>query len=180
MVKSITDLIFSGGLEDLLADYMFGYGYMSYPGGAVLEDNLLKISLIATMMSTALWIIGILQIVFTYIALYKMYKLFNPNSAVAFLVVSILFNITQPFFIFSLRNRMPCYATAQPGGYPSYPQYPQYNDPPTGYAAPNAEPQAEPYATATVSAAVSEAVENIESPEEQQEAAAEDPWNRPE
>ena len=43
--------------------------------------------------------------VFSFIALYKVYKSCNPQNAVLFLVLSILFGITMPFFLFACRNK---------------------------------------------------------------------------
>lgn len=40
-----------------------------------------------------------------YIALYKVYKSCDPKHAVLFLVLSIVFNITLPFFVFACRNK---------------------------------------------------------------------------
>lgn len=49
--------------------------------------------------------VGIAYAVFRYIALYDLYISCNPRNGVAFLVLSILFNVTEPFFIFACRNR---------------------------------------------------------------------------
>lgn len=43
--------------------------------------------------------------VMIYIALYKVYKSCDPNHAVLFLVLSIIFSITMPFFVFACRNK---------------------------------------------------------------------------
>lgn len=43
--------------------------------------------------------------VMIYIALYKVYKSCDPKHAVLFLVLSIIFNITLPFFVFACRNK---------------------------------------------------------------------------
>lgn len=40
-----------------------------------------------------------------YIALYKVYKSCDPKHAVLFLVLSIIFNVTMPFFVFACRNK---------------------------------------------------------------------------
>ena len=40
-----------------------------------------------------------------YIALYKVYKSCDPKHAVLFLVLSIIFSITMPFFVFACRNK---------------------------------------------------------------------------
>ena len=43
--------------------------------------------------------------VMIYIALYKVYKSCDPKHATLFLVLSIIFNITLPFFVFACRNK---------------------------------------------------------------------------
>ncbi len=73
--------------------------------------------------------------VFLYLALYRVYRLFAPENAVAYLVVSILFPVTTPFFLFSLRDRQPgapCPAAPQNGCYAQ----PPYGAPQQPYGAP--------------------------------------------
>lgn len=53
----------------------------------------------------ALLVISIVLTVFQYIACYDLFVSCSPNNGVLFLVLSILFNITLPFFIFALRNK---------------------------------------------------------------------------
>jgi len=43
--------------------------------------------------------------VFRYMALYDIYTSMDPNNSVMFLVLSILFGITEPFFLFFSRNK---------------------------------------------------------------------------
>ena len=43
--------------------------------------------------------------VFNYIALYKIYKSCLPDYSVMFTVLSVLFNVAVPFFLFGLRNK---------------------------------------------------------------------------
>lgn len=50
-------------------------------------------------------IVGIVNLVFTCIALYDLYNSCWPSNAVMFLVLGIVFSITQPFFLFACRNR---------------------------------------------------------------------------
>lgn len=54
---------------------------------------------------TLLNLAGIALSVMIYIALYKVYKSCDPKHAVLFLVLSIIFNITLPFFVFACRNK---------------------------------------------------------------------------
>lgn len=50
-------------------------------------------------------LLAILYSIFTYIALYKTYKLFAPDNAALYLVLSILFRVATPIIIFCLRNK---------------------------------------------------------------------------
>lgn len=49
--------------------------------------------------------IGIAIAVVHYIAMYDIYRSSNPENSVLFLVLSILFSFTEPFFIFFTRNK---------------------------------------------------------------------------
>ncbi len=49
--------------------------------------------------------IGIAVAIIYYMALYDIYKSMDPSNCVLFLVLSILFGVTQPFFLFFNRNK---------------------------------------------------------------------------
>lgn len=49
--------------------------------------------------------VSIAYAVFRFMALYDVYKSMDPSNCVLFLVLSILFSVTQPFFLFFNRNR---------------------------------------------------------------------------
>ena len=73
--------------------------------------------------------VSIACMVFHFIALYDLYCSCNPQNSVLFLVLSIVFGITEPFFVFGCRNkdlgmppRRPVYQDAQ-----QPPQIPQEN-----------------------------------------------------
>jgi len=50
-------------------------------------------------------VLMIIMMVFMYIALYDLYASCNPANATLFLVLSIFFSVTQPFFVFACRNK---------------------------------------------------------------------------
>lgn len=50
-------------------------------------------------------LISIAGVVFHFMALYDLYRSCNPGSSTVFLVLSIIFRITEPFFVFSCRNK---------------------------------------------------------------------------
>lgn len=50
------------------------------------------------------WLFPIAYTVYYFGALYRLYRMYKPENAVLFLVLSIIFAITIPFFLFSMRN----------------------------------------------------------------------------
>lgn len=63
--------------------------------------QLMQINGVQTLLNLA----SIALSVMIYIALYKVYKSCDPKHAVLFLVLSIIFSITMPFFVFACRNK---------------------------------------------------------------------------
>ena len=53
----------------------------------------------------AVLVMAIILLVFTYIAMYDLYVSCDPSNATTYLVLSIVFNITQPFFMFFSRKK---------------------------------------------------------------------------
>ena len=61
--------------------------------------------------------IAIAMMVFRYMATYDLYSSCNPQNSTLFLVLSIIFSVTEPFFVFACRNMeagMPPRKTVQP------------------------------------------------------------------
>lgn len=56
-------------------------------------------------LSIVAWVLGVVQMVFAYIAFYDIFASCDPNNATIFLVLSILINATRPFFVFACRNK---------------------------------------------------------------------------
>ena len=54
-------------------------------------------------------VISVCCAVYLYISYYKIFKEYVGNSATAYLVISIIFPVTLPFFIFSIRNKVSGY-----------------------------------------------------------------------
>ena len=80
--------------------------------------------------------VAIALMVVRYMAMYDLYTSCNPQNNVVFLVLSIFFNVTEPFFVFFNRLKedgMPPRRTEEP-------QEPQYIPPQPAY-----EPPAEPW-----------------------------------
>ena len=75
----------------------------------VSEDVLMGriVGLILTVCALALPLagVGIASMVIQYMAVYDIYTSCDPENSVLFLVLSIVFSITQPFFLFFSRNK---------------------------------------------------------------------------
>lgn len=80
-------------------------GIMRGIGEDELVDQILGLALSLFGLSLPLIGIAIAYTVFRYMALYDVYKSMDPSNCILFLVLSILFGITRPFFLFFSRNR---------------------------------------------------------------------------
>lgn len=73
------------------------------------EEQLMRTILMPVMRMAGVGVVtsvlAIVQSVFQYIALYDLYTSCDPNNNVLFLVLSILFSVVRPFFIFACRNK---------------------------------------------------------------------------
>lgn len=97
----------------------------------VSEDVLLGriVGLILTVCGLALPLagVGIAAAVIQYMAVYDIYTSCDPENSVLFLVLSIVFSITQPFFLFFSRNKDKGMPPRKPE--PQQPQYTYQADP---------------------------------------------------
>ena len=70
------------------------------------SDSLAMLSgLVLVLTIFALAVLGIVSAVFYFMALYDLYTSCDPQYNVLFLVLSILFGVTEPFFLFFSRNK---------------------------------------------------------------------------
>lgn len=107
-----------------------------------------ELSLILSLVSLLISALTIGYAVVYYIAMYRVYIDYVPNNAVLFLVLSILFNIVEPFLVLSIRNKpaISIYGAQNPQWRPAPPAQPYYTPPVAGgqgYAAPP-QPDAQP------------------------------------
>lgn len=51
------------------------------------------------------WLAAAAMVVISFLALYDLYQSCDPKNAVLFLILSILFAVTQPFFLFACRKK---------------------------------------------------------------------------
>lgn len=75
--------------------------------GAVLQNETRAVTMAIWMLLGYFLLLAeiIVFAVFQYIALHKIYKSCDPKNTTLFLVLSILFNITMPFFLFACRKK---------------------------------------------------------------------------
>jgi hypothetical protein len=86
--------------------WLFGIG-MAASGLAaeVLEEDILKFLIAPVVMTLPMLALSIVTVVFRYIALYDLYTSCSPQNNVMFLSLSIIFKVTEPFFIFFNRKK---------------------------------------------------------------------------
>lgn len=85
--------------------------------GETIPNGLIASLLVVVVSYLALFGISIAYCVIYYIALWRIFAIFNNSSATAFLIISILFSITTPFFIFAIRNYKPLLTFGERMGY---------------------------------------------------------------
>lgn len=68
-------------------------------------DSMLGSVLVATGLAVTMSGIAVASAVIYYMALYDIYTSMDPANSVLFLVLSILFRVTEPFFLFFSRNK---------------------------------------------------------------------------
>lgn len=99
-------------IVDTMGSAMYGM-----PEEQVMEEAL---GMVISILGLAIPVMGvsIAYAVIRFMALYDVYKSLDPNNCVLFLVLSILFKVTEPFFLFFNRNK--------DGGMPPRRQQPEY------------------------------------------------------
>ena len=80
-------------------------GFMSGRLDAVAEEMIIAPVIIMVLLCLPLIGVSIATAVIHYMALYDIYTSCTPRNNVLFLVLSIIFGITEPFFLFFSRNR---------------------------------------------------------------------------
>ena len=81
---------------------------MNYETGEISEDMTMTLGLSVVgmlLLALPLMVVGIIKVVFQYIAYYEVFKSCDPGSAVLYLVLSIVISICHPIFMFLCRNK---------------------------------------------------------------------------
>ncbi len=100
-----------------------------------------ELSLILALVSLVFSGLTIAYAVVYYISMYRIYVDYVPTNAVLFLVLSIIFNIVEPFLVLSIRNKpaISIYGAQNPQWRPAPAPAQPYNNPPypgQGYTTP--------------------------------------------
>lgn len=85
----------------------------------------LGLSVTLMFVALATMVVAVVQAVFAYMALYDLFRSCDPDNAVLFLVLSIVFSNLSPIFIFAVRNRdlgMPPRRSTDPENFQPYEQ----------------------------------------------------------
>lgn len=119
LLSLLFGLIMAGVCIFMVVDLMSGAMY------GVLESDMAQMvmgpALSVVGLSLPLAGVAIAAAVIRYMALYDVFTSMDPNNSVMFLVLSILFGVTEPFFLFFSRNK--------DGGMPPRRQEPVYEGP---------------------------------------------------
>ena len=70
-----------------------------------LLESMLAPLIVVVVAAMLMSILAIVQLVFQYIALYDLYASCEPKNAALFIVLSVVFNVSQPFFVFFSRKK---------------------------------------------------------------------------
>ncbi len=102
------------------------FNIVSTTAGGVTEEQILETIMgpFLGMMAGMLPLLGVVLAltIVRYIAMYDLYTSCNPQNNILFLVLSIFFNVTEPFFVFFNRKK--------DGGMPPRRSEPQFYEPP--------------------------------------------------
>lgn len=61
--------------------------------------------LVMLLLCLVIWVLSIILMVFRYISLYNLFASCNPDTKVAFILLSILLSFIEPFLVFACRNK---------------------------------------------------------------------------
>ena len=99
LVAAVTGTFHSGisvitAASEVLREFSYSYGF-----------NLMLPGLLISVLSLGSSLVGITAFVVRQICMYDLYRSCNPKNAVVFLVLGIIFNVTEPFFLMSCRYK---------------------------------------------------------------------------
>lgn len=104
-VRSRRMILLALTLANVTVSLVFGVTSGVMSALAVTEEELMLASVLTLVGSLAGVGIGIAMLIFYHLCNYDLYSSFNPEYAVVFLVLGILFSVTEPFFYFCNRKK---------------------------------------------------------------------------
>ncbi len=124
--KLMTYLIASATAAVLMGVMVFVFNAAVLSG---VESYILVADMILLGAELATFIMLIIYMVYNYIALYKIYRIFSPSSATGLIVLSLFLNYASAVVLFLLRDKEPQNLRGQNGGFggQDYPPYTPYN-----------------------------------------------------
>lgn len=132
IISMVLSSVTSGQMFGVLGDIIMNADMLDYMSEAEVVQMMMPM-FGAMGLSFVMTVISIVLMVFQYIALYDMFCSCDPSNAVMFLVLSILFGVARPFFIFFSRKKdlgMPPRRDQAAGSYQSAPaQIPAWEQP---------------------------------------------------
>lgn len=87
----------------MVAQTVIGYGYGM--DSDAMAEGLIGLAMGILGLCLPMLAVIIAYVIIRYMALYDIYKSMDPGNSVLFLLLSILFSVTEPFFLFFSRNK---------------------------------------------------------------------------
>lgn len=88
-------------VKAFFAGMFSGIGDVSDEMYAIMGSNLLNLAALGLLTM----ILGLVQVIYTFVVMYDIYSSCDPANATLYLVLSILLSVTRPFLIFACRNK---------------------------------------------------------------------------
>lgn len=85
------------------------FAYTAYENDTNLSLEALGSIVLPIVLFAVFTLVTLAFIIIRYIALWRIYNAYDSSNAAAYTVVSVLFNFTDPIFLFILRNRTPMF-----------------------------------------------------------------------
>ena len=85
------------------------FAYAAYENDTELSLEALGSIVLPIVLFAVFTLVTFAFIIIRYIALWRIYNAYDSSNAAAYTVVSVLFNFTDPIFLFILRNRTPMF-----------------------------------------------------------------------
>lgn len=85
------------------------FAYTAYENDTKLSLEALGSIVLPIVLFAVFTLVTLAFIIIRYIALWRIYNAYDSSNAAAYTVVSVLFNFTDPIFLFILRNRTPMF-----------------------------------------------------------------------